>query len=353
MTQNKSLYTARQVRNDEYYTRIEDIEAELKHYADDYFRDKVVLCNCNDGLHSNFWKYFHKHFKEKGMKHLIGISYSRDGYGCVYSYTGKGADEDENCCTVVQLRGHGDFREAECIEYLRGADIVVTNPPFSLLREYLLQLVQYKKNFIIVGTINIVVYKDVFPLIQSNKIWLGVKGWGITYFEVPAEQAEFFIKHKKEGSAYIKMDGAVLGRVSTIWVTNMEHNRRRERLQLTKFYNDIEYPQYDNYTAINVDRVRDIPKDYKGVMGVPISFLDKYNVEQFEIVGCTIRGYTGAVLRKHAPQYYLGYKRGCKQTCMDSYLPLMSADYKGGTLCTRDNSADLRQLYYRLFIKRK
>ena len=187
---------------------------------------------------------------------------------------------------LTLLDGDGDFRSDESIGFLIEADIVVTNPPFSLLREFILQLVKYKKDFIILGSPNITTNKEIFPLLKNNKIWLGVKPWSEElYFNVPEERQRWLVENKKEGSAYVIKDGVVLGRAPVLWYTNLDIQKRHEEIILYKHYSPKEYPKYDNYDAINVNKTSEIPCDYDGIMGVPITFLDKYNPEQFELIG--------------------------------------------------------------------
>ena len=318
---NKYLHAAKKAKKDEFYTQLTDIERELQHYWP-HFRGKVVLCNCDDPYESNFFKYFALRFNQLGLKKLICTCY--DGspvvgtelqlpfewgdeaqsdnsqaaetiplYGSKRAYKveitqvdDRNGDGAVDLCDVQELlkndrnaistlKQHGDFRSQECIELLRQADIVVTNPPFSLFREYLAQLVEYDKKFLIIGHQNAVTYKEVFPLIKEDKIWLGYgfKG-GAAHFFSPYEDIATASDHKKD---MIRVSGVN-------WFTNLDHKKRHEMLDLVCRYSPEEYPKYDNYDAINVDRTSDIPYDYDGVMGVPITFLDKYNPEQFEIV---------------------------------------------------------------------
>lgn len=262
MSNNTNLHHARSAKNDEFYTRIEDIEKELKYYKD-FFKDKVVYCNCDiaDGENrSNFFIYFVENFKEFGLKRLICTSYNKGGKGrlCIY-------DGDTNLNNIIDMDGDGDFRSEECIKWLEKCDVVVTNPPFSLFREYVAQLVKYDKKLLIIGNKNIITCKELFSLIKDNKMWLGITS------------PEDFIQPK--GDKKKNMKGL------TRWFTNIEHSIRNQPLDLYKKYNPKDYPKYDNYDAINVDKTKDIPMDYDGVMGVPVSFLDKYCPTQFEIVG--------------------------------------------------------------------
>ena len=284
MPNNTNLNIAKSAKNDEFYTRIEDIEKELKYYKD-FFKGKVVYCNCDraDGENrSNFFVYFVENFKEFGLKRLICTSYNKGGKGRLFIYNG-----NTNLNNIIDMDGDGDFRSAECVELLKQSDVVVTNPPFSLFRDFVAQLVKYDKKFLIIGNMNAITYKEIFPLIKDNKIWLGVNGvnkdW---YFHITDECKEHVVKEKKEGSAWKMVNGEVMGRLAIIcWFTNIEHSKLNLPLDLYKKYNPKDYPKYDNYNAINVDKVTDIPMDYDGVMGVPITFLDKYCPTQFEIVG--------------------------------------------------------------------
>jgi len=276
---NKNLHNAKRNKNDEFYTQLTTIEKELRYYRD-HFRGKVVFCNCDDPRISNFFYFFSRNFERLGLKKLITTCYRNDQIDlfsqndkeeAIYlEYNGtKNKNEIPNLeeIGIKHLRGNGDFRSKECIELLKQADIVCTNPPFSLFREYLAQLVKYDKKFLIIGNYNAVTYKEVFPLIKDNKMWLGVNQSGMT-FKTP------------EGSSQ-HMGFA-------IWFTNLPHKKRNEELILVKKYegNEKEYPKYDNYDAIEVSKVVNIPKDYDGVIGVPITFLNKHNPNQFEILGC-------------------------------------------------------------------
>ena len=274
---NKNLHAAKRNKNDEFYTQRTDIEKELKHYKK-HFKDKTVLCNCDDPRVSNFFYYFSYCFEHLGLKKLIATCYknqemnlfsNHDKESAIYlEYEGdkngnKVPDVEE--IGIKELKGDGDFRSKECIELLKQADIVVTNPPFSLFRKYLSQLIENEKQFLIIGNMNAVTYKDVFPLIQDNKVWLGCNS----------------VKEFLTSEGQIKKFGNVL------WYTNLPHKKRNEELIFFRKYegNEKEYPKYDNYDAIEVSKVVNIPKDYDGAMGVPISFLGKYNPNQFHIVG--------------------------------------------------------------------
>ena len=293
---NKNLNAAKTAKKDEFYTQLTDIERELQHYWQ-HFRDKVVLCNCDDPYESNFFKYFALRFNQLGLKKLICTCYDgsplagtqlslfsldTDGNERKTAYkveisevkdlNGDGAVDladveyliknDKNVLSI--LRGNGDFRSEECIELLKQADIVVTNPPFSLFREYIGQLMKYEKKFLIIGPLNALHYKELFPLIKNNIVWLGINNGA------------------KE---YTKPDGTLQKMGNTGWFTNLDHNKRHEEIDLVCRFDSEDYPTYANYNAIDVGKVQDIPYDYDGVMGVPDTILGQYNPDQFEIIG--------------------------------------------------------------------
>lgn len=289
---NKNLHTAKSAKKDEFYTQLSDIEKELKHYSK-HFKNKVVLCNCDDPWVSNFFHYFSHNFEQIGLKKLITTCYKNQNPDlfsehksekAIYlEYTGdKDGDRIPSPAEIgiKHLKGDGDFRSKECIELLKQADIVVTNPPFSLFREYVAQLIEYKKKFLIIGGYNAISYKEIFRLFKENKLWLGY-GFsnGNAYFKTPYSNTKDFAK-----GVYNEETGLVKFRNVT-WFTNLDISKRHEDLILSKKYNPKEYPKYDNYNAIEVSKTADIPLDYKDSMGVPITFLDKYNPEQFEIIG--------------------------------------------------------------------
>lgn len=284
---NAKLTNERKAKNDEFYTRLCDVENELKHYKE-HFKDKVVLCNCDDPTYSSFWKYFHMSFKTLGLKKLIGTHFeNKEPHSYAVIYEG-GNDGNTDDAETVPLTGNGDFRSAECIEYLKECDIVVTNPPFSLFKEFVGVMHSWSKSYVLLGSPNAVTYSSIFPLIMSNKLWLGNKPWSKeVYFIVGDEYKKSLLENKKEGSGYVIENGEVYARNPSVWFTNLPIKKRKEDLILYKTYSETNYPKYDNYDAINIDKVKDIPMDYDGVMGVPISFLDKHNPNQFEIVGCS------------------------------------------------------------------
>lgn len=319
MSKNDNLHNAKTQKNDEFYTQYEDIQKELNHY-EKHFKGKTVLCNCDDPFESNFAKFFLRNFNYLGLKRLICTSYSGsafagteisffdlidDNVGQEHGYVldvssvpmknNRGvSDEDidkllRSKKAVKELKGNGDFRSPECIKYLEQADIVVTNPPFSLFREYVAVLTEYNKKFLIIGNTNAITYKELFPLIQDNKVWLGASiHSGDREFRVPNDY------EVKTSNSRIDENGTKYIRVPSIrWYTNLDYPQRHEELVLYKTYNPEEYPTYDNYDAINVNKTVDIPMDYDGVIGVPITFLDKYCPEQFEILGFWNTGKAG------------------------------------------------------------
>ncbi len=282
---SKNLHEAKVAKNDEFYTKLTDIEKEMSHYKD-FFKGKVVYCNCDDARESNFFKYFSSRFEELGLKKLITTGYKAEGKGVVLVYEGdKNGNRkvDDAEVVVKELNGNGDFRSDECIEFLKEADVVVTNPPFSLFREYVKQLMDYGKKFIIIGNGNAVTYKEIFPLIKNNQLWLGAgKGMGGKAMEFVVSEdlydpSKGTVNRKEDGTCYVSV-------MMCTWFTNVEHAKRHTKLDLFRKYSN-DYQKYDNYNAIEVSRVENIPMDYDGIMGVPISFLDKYCPEQFEIVG--------------------------------------------------------------------
>lgn len=291
---NKNLRKASKAKKDEFYTQLSDIEKELRHYKD-HFKGKVVFCNCDDPRVSNFFHYFSYNFEQSGLKKLITTCYKNQnvdlfsqndsGKAIYLEYTGdKNRDNVPNPeeIGIKRLKSDGDFRSKECIELLKQSDVVVTNPPFSLFREYVAQLVEYKKKFLIIGNVNAITYKEIFKLIKENKLWLGASiHSGDREFGVPDDYPLTAASYRigSDGRKYIRVKGVR-------WFTNLDYEERHEDLILYKTYrgHESEYPKYDNYNAINIDVTKDIPMDFAGVMGVPITFLDKYNPEQFKII---------------------------------------------------------------------
>ena len=333
MAGNSSLGAAKDAKNDEFYTQYSDIEAEMNAYVEfnpDVFRGKTVLLPCDDPEWSNFTKYFAANFERFGLKKLISTSYVKsagsrqltlfeqesplfdadkhDTRGKLFTLTrdkdGSGRVDGDDIEFSGYLEGDGDFRSTEVKALRDEADIIITNPPFSLFREFLMWIMEAGRQFVILGNMNAITYKEVFPLLKDNEIWLGYKSLNQDmYFDVPDERKEWLLANKKEGSAYKIIDGVVMGRLaSACWFTNLDHGKRHEELQLMtmrenlkynkrlrnefeKKFGVLEYPKFDNYDAIEVPFVEAIPSDYDGVMGVPITFLDRYNPEQFEVIG--------------------------------------------------------------------
>ena len=292
MGDTAALIAAKKAKKDEFYTQRVDIENELKHYKA-HFRDKVVLCNCDDPRESEFFKYFVENFEKLGLKRLVATCYKSQDVDLfsqgkcekaicqVYEGDTNGnMTLDENEVGVRELKGDGDFRSDECIEILKSADIVVTNPPFSLFREYVAQLIKYEKKFLIIGNVNSLICKEIFPLVSDNKLWLGAsihsgdRKFGVPE-SYPLNAAGCGID--ENGQRFIRVKGVR-------WFTNMDYPQRHEKLPLYKKYTPEEFPKYDNYDVININKTADIPFDYEGVMGVPVTFMDKYNPEQFEVI---------------------------------------------------------------------
>ena len=293
---NSNLIHAKKAKNDEFYTQLSDIENELRHYKA-AFRGKTILCNCDDPRVSNFTRYFLYNFDNLGLKRLISTCYrnsqpdlfsdGNEDRACYLDFHGEiqvRSEADIQSLDFRPLEDDGDFRSAECIEFLKQADIVCTNPPFSLFREYVAQLMEYGKQFIIIGNQNAITYKEIFPLIKDNKMWLGEsihsgdREFGVPN-DYPLNAAGWRIDDK--GNKFIRVKGVR-------WFTNIDTDQsyRHQKLILCKSYykNPELYPKYDNYDAINVDKVADIPYDYLADIGVPITYLDKHNPEQFDIV---------------------------------------------------------------------
>ena len=290
MASNKYLKGANKDKNDEFYTQLMDIEKELHHYKE-HFRGKVIYCNCDDPRVSNFFKYFYLNFEHLGLKRLITTCYKNQEIDLFsqnnsekavwIEYEGGGDIQRFDNIKVKELKGDGDFRSEECIEILKSADIVVTNPPFSLFREYVSQLMEYEKKFVIIGHQNAISYKEIFQHILHNKLWLGCSiHSGDREFQVPSKY-ELHSPSKRideKGNQFVRVSGVR-------WFSNLDYKERHEDILLWKKYVKEEYPFYDDYNAINVNKTANIPLDYFGNIGVPITFLDKYNPEQFEIIG--------------------------------------------------------------------
>lgn len=301
MSRNANLSNAKKAKNDEFYTRLQDIEKELNEYDPAVFKNKTIFCNCDDPTSSNFWIFFHMNFNRLGLKKLITTHYNNDGspsYAMTYDSKDPKDDIDFSKGTKIPLKGNGDFRSDECINLLKQSDMVVTNPPFSLFREYIAQLDQYNKQFIVIGNKNAITYKEIVPLIKDNKLWLG--------FSQPKE-------FDTPNGMTKKVNGL------TRWFTNVDTKKRHHKLETVyrwrkrkEKYPDL-YPKYDNYDAIEVGKVLQIPLDYDGAMGVPITFLDKFNPDQLEIIGAdfdlakalTING----KIKPNPQRFYINGKR--------------------------------------------
>lgn len=380
---NKRFDEAKKNKADEFYTQLPDIEAEMRHYKEQ-FRDKVIFCNCDDPYESNFFKYFAMNFNYLGLKKLMATSYTESPVAAqqlslfeVNNLSLKSSDgrhpykieitevNDENADGAVDLadvayhlkngknaltllKGDGDFRSAECIDLLKEADIVVTNPPFSLFREYVAQLMEYDKKFIIIGSKNAITYKDIFKLIQENKIWLG-NGFsnGNAFFRIPAE----YSREWADG-VYNPETGLVKFR-NVGWFTNLDFKKRHENITLYKHYTPEEYPLYDNYDAIEVPRTAEIPYDYDGAMGVPITFLDKYNPEQFEILGITKTWFGGASkIYPNQTQVNVNGSKSIVSKLNDGATIKLAAPPHGQTYYIVGDDCFI-QLYARILIRRK
>ncbi len=292
------LDNAKANKKDEFYTQLVDIEKEMIHYTK-HFKDKIVYCNCDNPNVSNFWKYFYDHFKELGLKELFATYYGDGASFC--RYNGKET-------ITVPLEENGDFRSDECARILDESDIVITNPPFSLFREYICQLRDHQKDFLVISNINAITYKEVFALIQANRAWLGVEfGRGISGFIVPEDYDLYGTE------ARISENGErIISPNNCMWLTSLDNEKRHQPISLVRTYkgNEDEYLVYDNYEGINVNKTQDIPGDYMGAMGVPITFLNKYDPEQFEIIKFR-KGNDGKDLRINgkAPYFRILIKR--------------------------------------------
>ena len=357
---NGNLTKAKNDKNDEFYTQLPDIENELRHYKA-HFKGKTVYCNCDDPLVSNFFRYFSLNFEHLGLNKLIATCYQSDTAGARTDLSSDTAVMIEYCggaavegyptvddMTVVPLKGDGDFRSDECIEILKSADIIVTNPPFSLFREYIAQLMEYEKSFIIIGSMNAITYKEFFPLLKHNQVWLGNKSGGLE-FEVPMDF--------EQNNTYVKNDKKFAKFGNIVWFTNLDFARRHENIILYKDYAADEYPTYDNYDAIEVAKVKDIPRDYEGVMGVPITFLQSHNPKQFEILGMTTgreefgigpsKRYVGALQVNKNGTTANGSKANTRATILLDEAPTDSVYYRA------DNAdSPMKIVYARILVRR-
>ena len=343
---NKNLNAAKTAKKDEFYTEMTDIERELQHYWP-HFRGKVIFCNCDDPYESNFFKYFALHFNHLGLKKLICTCYNgspvqgnelvidfgdfsdtpkKVAYKVVITevkdLNGDGAVDLsdvryllQNDKNVISILKTGDFRDPECIELLKEADIVVTNPPFSLFREYIAQLMEYGKKFLIIGNMNAIHYKEIFPLIKDNKIWTGYKpfGGGMNMIQI----SEGFDPTKTKSYTINERGQIIKNIMGCIWFTNLDIRKRHEDLDLVCKFSPEEYPKYDNYNAIDVSRVQDIPFDYEGIMGVPDTILGQFNPDQFEIIGlgCGDLGKQAGVSKNYRGRTDLAYTKNGKSKC--------------------------------------
>lgn len=284
---NANLHKAKDAKNDEFYTQLTDVAKELMHYKS-HFKDKIVFCNCDDPTWSAFWKYFHLNFAELGLKKLISTHYDREEATYKMEYTG-GDDNDIEVGVKTPLEGNGDFRNQECLDLLDEADIVVTNPPFSLFREYVAVLMEHNKKFIIIGNRNSFGSDEIFSLIQSDKMWIGFSSTHHMLFNVPEWYAKQLLNDPSRkaghGQSYSIVDGEVKAEVNACWYTNCDISKRHEKIILWENYDADKFPTYDNYDAIDVSKTAHIPCDYDGIIGVPITWLEKYNPDQFKIIG--------------------------------------------------------------------
>lgn len=332
---NANLHKAKDAKNDEFYTQLTDVAKELMHYKA-HFKDKIVFCNCDDPTWSAFWKYFHLNFAEFGLKKLISTHYDREEATYKMEYTG-GNDNDIEVGVKTPLEGNGDFRNQECLDLLDECDIVVTNPPFSLFREYVAVLMEHKKKFLIIGNKNAITYKEFFPLLKDDVVWIGCNS--PSEFSTPDGVTK-------------KLNGL------TRWFTNLDVAKRHEKLILWKKYTPEEYPKYDNYDAINVNKVSEIPCDYDGVIGVPITFLDSFSPDQFEVLGLTtgrkdfdeisypIKHYENVIQHNKDGSVTNGSKANTRATLL--------VDDTTSTYYTADNSdGKLVIVYARILIRKK
>ena len=358
---SKNLHSAKINKRDEYYTQLKDIEDEVKHYKDQ-FENKTILCNCDDPTISNFFHFFSHNFEHYKLKKLITTCYKsqerdlfseKNSSSAIYLeyYGDKNGDKVPNPeeIGIKKYKGDGDFRSEECIELLKEADIVITNPPFSLFRPYFEQLISYKKKFLILGHLGSIGYKEIFPHLQNNKVFLGTNNGGDKWFRVNSEYTTNTQSHEKfiDGKKYFKMRN--IG-----WFTNLKVKKRNEKLILYKKYNKKDYPHYDNYDAIEVSKVAEIPVDYDGIMGVPITFLNVYNPNQFEILGLSQKFGYGLESHKLYNDYFEVRPDGSKTGSTGKKTngnPVMKGRSKGNYFSNGKNV--VHSLYTRIFIKIK
>jgi len=351
---SRVLQKAKDAKEDEFYTQITDIEKELRHYKH-HFRDKVIFCNCDDPEYSNFWRYFQLNFYELGLKKLISTHYEESKAS--YRMDIVSNDSGEQCgipdFVKTPLIQNGDFRSPECIEILKEADIVITNPPFSLFREYVAILMEYNKKFLIIGNQNAITYKEIFALLKEGKMWLGNNN-GDMEFVVPSYYEPRATRYREENGIKYRSMG------NTCWFSNLDFAKRHENLILYKDYTPEEYPEYVNYNAINCDNYAVIPNDYYGVIGVPITFLYHHNPEQFEIVAlcivgsCEFSNNRKMELLDKAGKPTGKYTINAKGTLYRRYNPNNPKDAKKGPQFRDCETGELySSIYARILIKRK
>lgn len=334
MSKNSNLGKAKEAKNDEFYTQLSDVSSELLYYKD-HFKDKIVFCNCDDPTWSAFWRYFHLNFKVLGLKKLIATYYDKQNPTYKIEYEG-GDDNNIEVGTITRLEGNGDFRNKECLDLLDESDIVVTNPPFSLAREYIACLMNHKKEFLIIGDMNWITYKEVFPLLKDNLVWLG----------------------NCDVKEFLQPDGSIKKFGNKLWFTNLDHKKRHEKLMLWKNYNSDEYPTYDNYNAIEVSKIDHIPCDYDGLMGVPITYLKKHNPDQFEILGYTSGRKEFDELAHPTKRYVNAVQHNPDGTTSNgskvNTRAMLRIDNPTDTYYTADNSKyKLESIYARILIRKR
>ncbi len=336
MADNKSLARAKNNKEDEFYTKITDIEKELKHYRG-YFKGKTIFCNCDDPEYSNFWRYFQLNFYEFGLKKLISTHYKAGEQSYKMEIVATDHQQQIGIPDYVKtpLQGDGDFSSPECVEILKEADIIITNPPFSLFINYIELLIQYEKKFILIADTDKLHYKEIFPLLQNNKMWLGYN-YGDMEFVVPSYYQPRETRYREENGVKYRSRGNIC------WITNLDIPKRHENLLLYKTYNEEEYPKYINFDAIEVRKYAEIPIDYYGLMGVPDSFLQRHNPEQFEIIGLA--------------ESDLGVSIGISANLTKEEMKALKAEnpsFRRGNPIYRDRSGNLKKPYARVIIKRK
>ena len=347
---NKSLKQAKVVKYDEFYTQYADVDKTLSKYKD-YYNHKVVYCNCDNPATSAFWRYFHVNFSTLGIKKLIATYYTKE-IAYKYEYNG-GCDDNIKVYSKTSLQGNGDFRDTECVEILKSADIVITNPPFSLYREFIRLLYNNSKKFILVSPLTALCYMDVFPYIKTNEFFVDDE---IKHFDVTKEYAEYLIKNRP--TAYRVINGEIKARVSCVWLTNLYIQKRDciEKICST-IYTPDKFVRYDNFDAINIDKLSDIPCDYNGVMGVPITYLRFHNPLLFEILGY-ISKYDMPDIEKYRTKVYtnpLFIKQNTKEKAANIITsPMLRCDDSVKEYYTADNlDYKLRMCYSRVLIRRK